>query len=94
MFKTLALSVLLAGHAAEAFNPAPFVNNKMPVSVSVTNSGLWTPTVGGSSTSSRSGPSVASFKTRTMMDMVAGGAERSQGDDYYEGECRGVCCVL
>ena len=84
MFKTLALSVLLVGQVAAAFNPAPFVN-KMPVSGSVGNSGLWTPTVGSSTSSS--GPSVPSFKSKKMMNMVAGGAERSQGDDYYEGEC-------
>ncbi len=85
MFKTLALSFLVAGQVAEAFKPAPFVN-KMPVSGSVGNSGLWTPTVGGSTSSSSGTISGPTLKTKTIMDMVAGGAERSQGDDYYEGE--------
>jgi hypothetical protein len=46
----------------------------------VGNSDLWTPTRRINSSSSSRPSSI-----KTMMDMVAGGAERSQGDDYYEG---------
>ena len=87
LFKTLALSVLLAGQAAQAFNPAASFVNKVPLSDqvgSVGKSNVWTPT--GRSISSSSSSSIRPSSIKTIMAMVAGGAERSQGDDYYEGE--------
>ena len=67
-----AAAVASFGGEVAAFNPAA-----TPKGFSTTAGGLMVPS------SSSSKPI-----TTTNMDMVAGGAERAAGQEYYEGKCR------
>ena len=74
------LSILSAGGGASAFSPSGFVSSK---------SGLLVPT---SAQDDSNSPFLVT--PRTPMEMVAGGAERAYGQEYYEGmfhiSCRAV----
>jgi hypothetical protein len=63
LFRSLAVTLLLMGEAADAFKPISVV-------------GKAAPTLG----------SAKVWRAPMNTMMVAGGAERSQGDDYYEGK--------
>ena len=84
-FQKLTLSFLFVFATVEGFRPVAQVKNALPKSSTPPLLGTAAATTGPSSSLLyRNSPSPS---TLIPMNMVAGGAERSQGDDYYEGEC-------